>query len=263
MARRTHSRPRALLPGPPPPDLAAICARVLYRDGLVLVLDKPAGLPVHPGPGGGLTLEHYLDGLRFGLRHRPHLAHRLDRDTSGCLVLGRHPKALRRLGRLFSSGRVEKLYWAIVRGRPQPSRGTVDAPLAKVARDPRSWWMRVDPAAGRPAITDYRVIASDGALSWVELRPRTGRTHQLRVHMAHLGHPILGDPVYGDEAGGEVRMMLHARAITLPLYPARPPLRIEAPVPEPMRTRLIQIAQTAGMVPEEIACTLAATVEGG
>jgi tRNA pseudouridine32 synthase / 23S rRNA pseudouridine746 synthase len=96
--------------------------RVLYRDGLVLVIDKPAGIAVHPGPGGGPDLESGFDQLRFGLRHPPALAHRLDRDTSGCLVLGRHPKALRRLGALFADGRVEKVYWAVVEGRPAGSR---------------------------------------------------------------------------------------------------------------------------------------------
>src|SRR5438094_3993379 len=93
-----------------------IMARLIYRDGLMLVIDKPAGLPVHKGPKGGESLEDYFGALRFGLPHPPALAHRLNRDTSGCLVLGRHPKALRRLGTLFASGKVEKIYWAIVEG---------------------------------------------------------------------------------------------------------------------------------------------------
>ncbi len=219
-------------------------ARVLYRDPLVLVLDKPAGMPVHPGPGGGLTVEHYADALRFGLRHRPRLAHRLDRDTSGCLVLGRHPKALRKLGRLFRSGRVEKVYWAVVHGRPPAAAGVVDAPLAKVTRARRSWWMRVDPE-GRPAVTEYRLLAGDGTTSWLELRPRTGRTHQLRVHLAHIGCPILGDPVYGREDDRQGPMMLHARRIVLPLYPSRPPLVIEAPPPAHMRPLLERLAAGA------------------
>jgi len=222
--------------------------RVLYRDGLMLVLDKPAGLPVHPGPGGGLTVEDYLDALRFGLRSRPHLAHRLDRDTSGCLVLGRHRKALRRLNALFRQGRVEKTYWAIVHGRPPQDAGVIDLPLSKVSRDPRSWWMRPDPA-GQPARTEYRVLAGDDALFWVELRPRTGRTHQLRVHMAALGCPIVGDPVYGPPEDRGTPMMLHARAIEIPLYPNRPPVRVEAPLPEHMRApieRLREAAAAAG-----------------
>src|SRR5919112_1777551 len=108
--------------------------RVLYRDGLVLVIDKPAGIPVHGGPGGGPHLEHWFPLLRFGLPHPPALAHRLDRDTSGCLVLGRHPKALRRLGKLFADGRVEKIYWALVSGVPPAAEGHVELPLRKLTR---------------------------------------------------------------------------------------------------------------------------------
>src|ERR1700761_9057202 len=105
--------------------------RVLYRDGLVLVIDKPAGIAVHQGPGGGPHLEHWFPLLRFGLPRPPALAHRLDRDTSGCLVLRRPPKALRRLGTLFAEGRIEKIYWAVVQGVPAESHGTIDAPLLK------------------------------------------------------------------------------------------------------------------------------------
>jgi len=108
--------------------------RVLYRDGLILVVDKPAGIAVHPGPGGGPDLESVFDALRFGLPHPPALAHRLDRDTSGCLVLGRHPKALRRLGALFSGGLVEKVYWAVVEGRPPEAQGRVETGLRKLTR---------------------------------------------------------------------------------------------------------------------------------
>src|SRR5262245_55984420 len=108
--------------------------RVLYRDGLMLVIDKPAGIPVHAGPGGGPHLEHWFPLLRFGLPRPPALAHRLDRDTSGCLVLGRHPKALRRLGRLFAEGQVEKVYWAIVAGVPTEPEGSIDIALAKQTR---------------------------------------------------------------------------------------------------------------------------------
>ena len=109
-------------------------SRLLYRDGLMLVIDKPAGIPVHGGPGGGDNLENHFDALRFGLPRPPALAHRLDRDTSGCLVLGRHPKALRKLHRLFSEGRVEKTYWAVTKGAPEKLSGTVDAPLKKETR---------------------------------------------------------------------------------------------------------------------------------
>src|SRR5271170_7117720 len=129
----------------------SLADHVLYRDGLILVIDKPAGIAVHPGPGGGPNLESGFDGLRFGLPHPPALAHRLDRDTSGCLVLGRHPKALRRLGKLFAEGNIEKVYWAVVAGTPAEPEGTIDAPLKKETRR-TGWRMEVAPD-GQRAVT--------------------------------------------------------------------------------------------------------------
>ncbi|HZD25410.1 MAG TPA: RNA pseudouridine synthase [Alphaproteobacteria bacterium] len=211
-------------------------SRVLHRDDAVLVLDKPAGLPVHPGTGSGASLQQYLDALRFDAARPPQLAHRLDRQTSGCLVLGRHRKALARLGRLFERGRVEKLYWAVVEGRPPQDAGRIELPLRKV--DPhRGWKMVVDPA-GQPAVTDYRVLGRGGGLAWLELRPRTGRTHQLRVHCAALGCPILGDWVYGTRDPAVALLHLHARAVTLPFDPAGPPLTVEAPAPPHLEAAL-------------------------
>jgi tRNA pseudouridine32 synthase/23S rRNA pseudouridine746 synthase len=212
--------------------------RLLYRDGLVLIIDKPAGLPVHKGPKGGASLDAHLSALRFGLPAPPALAHRLDRATSGCLVLGRHRKALARLGRLFASGRVLKVYWAVVIGTPPEAAGQVDLPLAPRSKT-RGWWMKVDPA-GQPALTDYRVLATGHGMSWLELRPRTGRTHQLRVHLAALDCPILGDPIYGrfDPDAPAAPLQLHARSIALPLYPNRRPVGATAPVPPHMRAAL-------------------------
>src|SRR5690348_12433075 len=131
-------------------------ARLLYRDGLMLVIDKPVGFAVHRGPKGGASLEDYFDALRFGLPRAPALAHRLDRDTSGCLVLGRHRKALAQLGRLFKNGKVGKTYWAVVVGGPEVDEGRIDLPLGRLDES-RGWWMKVD-ANGQPAATAWKVL---------------------------------------------------------------------------------------------------------
>src|SRR5688500_7722421 len=154
-------------------------ARLLYRDGLMLVIDKPAGLAVHRGPKGGASLEDYFDALRFGLPRAPALAHRLDRDTSGCLVLGRHRKALVTLGKLFKTGKVGKTYWAVVEGGPDADEGRIELPLGRLD-ETRGWWMKPDPK-GQPAVTTWRVLGRhlhgrDKHLSWLALEPLTGRT---------------------------------------------------------------------------------------
>jgi len=131
-------------------------SRVLYRDGLMLVIDKPAGWAVHRGPKGGESLEDYFGALRYGLPRAPALAHRLDRDTSGCLVLGRHRKALAELGRLFKSGRVGKTYWAVVEGGPEADEGRIDLPLGRLDAS-RGWWMKAD-EKGQPATTTWKVM---------------------------------------------------------------------------------------------------------
>jgi len=215
-----------------------IVARLIYRDGLMLIIDKPTGYAVHKGPKGGESLEDYFGALRFGLPRAPALAHRLDRDTSGCLVLGRHPKALRRLGRLFAEGKVEKVYWAIVAGVPAEPEGRIEMALAKQPRGTVGWRMVADPA-GQQAVTEYRVLAAAEGRAWLELKPRTGRTHQIRVHCASLGCSVVGDPTYGGP-GGE-RLQLHARSIVLPLYPAKPPIAATAPVPPHMLAGLRQL----------------------
>jgi tRNA pseudouridine32 synthase/23S rRNA pseudouridine746 synthase len=219
-------------------EAPSLVGRVLYRDGLVLVIDKPAGIAVHPGPGGGPNLESGFGTLRFGLPHPPALAHRLDRDTSGCLVLGRHPKALRRLGALFAEGKVEKVYWAVVHGLPIEAAGRIEARVKKLSRS-SGWRMAVDPT-GQRAVTDYRVLGTTNGHAWLELRPRTGRTHQIRVHCAALGCPVVGDPVYG-RAGSPGPLLLHARSIALPLYPARVPIEVTAPVPPHMLASLVRL----------------------
>lgn len=221
-------RPRSPRPAPPP-DIAARI--LLLRDDL-MVLDKPAGLPVHRGPRGGASLEDWLEALRMGKRHLPQPAHRLDTDTAGCLVLGRTKPALAALGAIFAGGLARKTYWAVVRGGPPEESGRIDAPLRKTSSATRGWRMEVHPE-GQRAVTTWRVLGRAKGMAWLELRPETGRTHQLRVHCAGSGWPILGDPLYGGgEAGG---LHLLARAIAMP---TDPPLAIEAPPPPHMLAAL-------------------------
>jgi tRNA pseudouridine32 synthase/23S rRNA pseudouridine746 synthase len=216
---------------------AELLSRLLYRDALMLVIDKPAGIPVHKGSGGGENLEQYFEHLRFGLPRTPALAHRLDRDTSGCLVLGRHRQALARLGKLFEQNTIRKTYWALVEGAPAKLSGTIDMPLARQSSDSRRWHMKVaaQEDEAQSAITEYKVMGSIEGKSWLELNPLTGRTHQLRVHCAAIGCPIVGDKYYGS-AGG--MLQLHARAVEIPLYPKKEPIRVSAPVPPHMQDGL-------------------------
>ncbi|MDB5508634.1 MAG: Pseudouridine synthase [Hyphomicrobiales bacterium] len=219
-----------------------INARLLHRDGLILVIDKPAGVAVHRGPKGGRCLEDDFDALRFGLPRNPSLAHRLDRDTSGCLVLGRHRKALEKLGLMFKKGQISKTYWAVVEGGPVDELGEIDLPLGRLDAE-RGWWMKVDPA-GLPSRTLYRVLGrghhGDAPLAWIEFQPLTGRTHQLRVHSSASGWPILGDPVYGGEnrRNQDAPLHLHARGVTIPISNNKPAIAVTAPVPAHMQDRL-------------------------
>ena len=224
-------------------------ARLLYRDALMLVIDKPAGLAVHRGPKGGASLEDFFGSLRFGLPRPPSLAHRLDRDTSGCLALGRHRKALAELGRLFRSGAVGKTYWAVVEGGPAEATGRIELALGR--KDvTRGWWMKVDPN-GQPAVTDWRVLGRGAHSTWLALEPLTGRTHQLRVHCAAMGWPIRGDAVYGTAERGAA-LQLHARELVVPLYRKRDPIRVTAPVPGHM----VEELKKCGWV-EEVAAPVA------
>lgn len=211
-----------------PPDW--LRARLLHVGPEVLVLDKPAGLAVSARRGA--SLEAWLPSLRMGKRRDPQPAHRLDADTSGCLVLGRTAPMLAALNALFAARRVGKTYWAVVGGRIAGEEGVVAAPLRKVSTAAGGWRMEVHPE-GDAARTAWRVIGRSAVGTLLELKPETGRTHQLRVHCAHLGAPILGDAMYG---GGKGLLHLLAREIVLPLEPA---LRVTAPVPEHMRDAVL------------------------
>jgi tRNA pseudouridine32 synthase / 23S rRNA pseudouridine746 synthase len=214
-----------------------MASRLLYRDGLMLIIDKPAGVPVHRGPKGGASLEDWFDALRFGLPRMPALAHRLDKETSGCLVLGRHRKALADLSLLFRHGKVGKTYWAVVEGGPQADEGRIDLPLSKLDES-RGWWMKHDPN-GLPSTSTWKVMGRSGGLTWLALEPLTGRTHQLRVHCCEMGFPVLGDNIYGTAPRhGGPGLHLHAREIVVPLYKNRPPITVTAPVPPHMQDRL-------------------------
>jgi tRNA pseudouridine32 synthase/23S rRNA pseudouridine746 synthase len=200
---------------------------VLFIDGEAIVLDKPAGLAVHAGAKTPESLEDYLTHFRFGFRRAPLPVHRLDRDTSGCLLLARNPKAHKRFQRAFEEGRVTKTYLAVTEGVPPAEEGSVDMPLGKVS-SARDGWRIVHDAAGKPSITHWRSLAVKGGRALILFTPETGRTHQLRVHAAEgIGVPIAGDPVYGDGRGP---MLLHARALRLERE-GKPPVEAMAPLP--------------------------------
>lgn len=225
-----------------PLTVPGVPAAVLHRDTHIMVIDKPAGLAVHPGPQTPASLEDFLVALAFGNQRLPVLAHRLDRDTSGCLVLARHPKAVRRVAGLFEVGAVAKVYWAVLDSLPETDSGTIDAPLFKISSAAAGWRMVIDPR-GKRAVTHWQVL--DRGARLVEFRPETGRTHQLRVHAASLGHPILGDPVYGL---GKGPMRLHARSITLP-YDDAAPLTVVAPLPHDWPSQALFSLANAGRLP--------------
>jgi 23S rRNA pseudouridine955/2504/2580 synthase len=237
------------LPDAPPPkaqdglsdrDRKFVRGLVLYEDDEVLVLNKPAGLAVQ---GGTKTL-HHIDRLLGAWgegTERPRLVHRLDRDTSGVLVLGKSPAAAAKLAGAFARRRTQKTYWAIVAGTPKPAEGLIDLPLAKQGFGDREMVAPVsakDPAA-EPAQTEFVTVSRAAqTAAWLALRPITGRTHQLRVHMLAVGHPILGDPKYFDaksmELSGDLKLQLHARRIVIP-HPSRGELELVAPLSPEMR----------------------------
>jgi len=219
---------------------------VLYRDDQIIAINKPHGLPVQGGPGITHHLDALLDALRFGAPDRPRLVHRLDRDTSGVLLLARTPGTAARLAALFRGRDIDKTYWAVTARRPVQPEGRIDLPLQRVTggRGERTAVAEPGDKDAARAITDYRTLDHAGQkLAWLELHPRTGRTHQLRVHCVAIGAPILGDIKYArpDQnnafaatvEGLSDDLHLHARALALP-HPAGGTLVVEADLPPHM-----------------------------
>lgn len=201
---------------------------VLFLDGEALVIDKPAGLPVDPPKNGGLSLENHLSNLTFGFRRWPTAVHRLDADTSGCLLLARNPKAHARYSQAFEAGTVEKTYLAVLDGVPAEESGEVTLALAKVSSREAGWRM-VPRGDGKAARTAWRVLRTHEGRALVELRPATGRTHQIRVHAREgIGWPVMGDPVYG--RASPLGMMLHAAKLAMPRA-GKEPIVADAPWP--------------------------------
>ena len=230
--KETRPRPRAQ-------DEAALRDAVIYRDDWAIVIDKPPGLAVQGGTNTGHHVDLLLDGLRFDRDERPRLVHRLDKDTSGVLLIARTAAAATHFTRAFRDKTTRKIYWAAVVGLPETAQGRIELALAK---SPGRGGERVRPdEAGRDAVTYYRVLDHAGErASWLALLPVTGRTHQLRAHCAAIGTPILGDGKYGGAGahlgGGAAahRLHLHARSLAIP-HPTGGTLRVSAPLPAHMK----------------------------
>ncbi|MCJ2184130.1 RNA pseudouridine synthase [Novosphingobium sp. 1949] len=206
---------------------------ILFEDAEALVIDKPGGLPIDRPRAGGACLEDYLVDLKLGFQREPWPVHRLDQDTSGCLLLARNPKALKRFSHAFEEHVVEKRYLGIVDGVPAETEGTIALSLSKVSTAKTGWRM-IPARKGKPSVTHWRTLATIDGRALVEFRPETGRTHQIRVHAASgLGFALLGDPIYGSKKGAP-RTMLHAAGLTVPRGEKEPILAV-SPLPADFR----------------------------
>lgn len=240
---------------------------IIYHDENIIVINKPFGIATHKGSGDADYIDRYLPSLKFNYDEIPMLAHRLDKDTSGCLILGRSKQAIRRLGKLFIYKRISKIYWAIVHGHDIPPEGIIDIAIGK--KDGLKYHWHMEPKEnGLNTITEYKVLKQidkmiinnnknsypygkestdsiklsiNNPVSLLELKPLTGRTHQIRVHCQAIGHPIIGDKIYGQKSQNEcdIKMQLHAKEVIIPFYRGQEPLKIKAPLPEHMKDMLI------------------------
>lgn len=236
---RPGDRVTVRIPPPQPVELSAepVALDVLYEDDQLLVLNKPAGMVVHPGAGvsrGTLVhaLLHHCRGQLSGIGGvgRPGIVHRLDKGTSGCLVVAKTDAAHQALAQQFKMRAVQKIYRAVCWGRVHPPSGRIETLIGRDPRHRKKMSARV--AQGRVAITEYRVLCQRPETALVELRLLTGRTHQIRVHMAHIGHPIVGDALYGRRAGNVVgRPLLHAYKLGFTHPSTGAPLEVTAPMP--------------------------------
>ncbi|GBR49344.1 MULTISPECIES: RluA family pseudouridine synthase [Neokomagataea] len=243
---------------PPPPDphlVREIEKMVIYRDDHLMVLNKPSGLATQGGPGIMKHVDMMLDGLRGEDGERPRLVHRIDRDTSGLLLIARTPGVAAKLAEAFRGRDVKKTYWAIVVGRPQPASGVIDQPLAKVGAGGAALVVPVDRGEedAQSAKSEYETIDAAGKkITWLALSPLTGRTHQLRVHCESLGTPILGDPRYGGKTahpdGFLDQLHLHARELDIP-HPAGGRLIVTAALSPHMRETFRTMGFVAGDTP--------------
>jgi 23S rRNA pseudouridine1911/1915/1917 synthase len=228
--------PRPELPGPDP----SVDVRVAYEDDDVVVVDKPAGLVVHPGAGHqdgtlvhGLLARYDLTGV--GDPERPGIVHRLDRETSGLLVVARTPAAYDALVAALASHEVTRRYDAAVVGRPDAAQGTIDAPIGRSVRHPTRMAVRT---GGRPARTHYEVVERYDDAARLAVTLETGRTHQIRVHLAAIGHPVLGDPVYGRADARVARPFLHAAELAFVHPVTGVPVRCSSPLPDDLEAAL-------------------------
>ncbi len=239
-----------IIPEPPPTELQpeAIPLTILYEDEDVIAIDKPAGMVVHPAAGhaaGTLVnaiLYHFPDIEGVGEGGRPGIVHRLDKDTSGIILVAKNPRAHRYLQAQFKARTVEKTYLALVHGHVSPKEGLIDAPIGRHPRHRQR--MAVTPAdKGREAQTEYKVLAFYGPTTLVEAHPLTGRTHQIRVHFASIGHPVVGDPLYGrKDAYGLGRHFLHAHRLRFRRPSDEAIIELESPLPPELAALLKRLS---------------------